>query len=156
MRFSDWLIPLRQPARRNTRRDRQHARRQRVAAVLETLEDRVMLSGVTGVDYQAVDSAWFGAAAIEDTGRPGPPAPTSRYIVRLTEWMSSRTGDVESAGRLLDCEITGLRMVGGLGLPGQLLLEVDTHRQQEVVDTLAGHPFVDLPVRVGLEIFVGL
>ena len=55
MRFSDWLNPLRRP----NRRSQLPARQQRVAAVLETLEDRVMLSGVTGVDYHQVDADWF-------------------------------------------------------------------------------------------------
>jgi Ca2+-binding RTX toxin-like protein/6-phosphogluconolactonase (cycloisomerase 2 family) len=143
MRFSDWLIALKRPSRRCTRRDRQPGRQQRVAAVLETLEDRVMLSGVTTVDYEQVAPEWFGSEATDDLDTVGPTAPTSRYIVRLTEWMSSRTGDVDSAGSLLACETDGFRVVGGLGLPGQLLLEVDTHREDEVVNALSGHPFVE-------------
>ena len=67
MRFSDWLIPLRQPSRRCIRRDRQPGRQQRVAAVLETLEDRVMLSGVTGVDYRQVDADWFASLGPKTT-----------------------------------------------------------------------------------------
>ena len=101
MRFSDWLTPLRRPPRRSTRRSQLPARHQPAAAVLETLEDRVMLSGVTGVDYHQVDADWFASL-----GHKNPPntsagpsgayghgqgnsagdftAATNRWIVRLT------------------------------------------------------------------------
>ena len=139
MRFSDWLNPLRRP----NRRSQLPARQQRVAAVLETLEDRVMLSGVTGVDYQQVTSEWFGTAGSAAELDVTTSADTSRYIVRLTEWMSSRTGDVVAAESLLTCETEGFRVVGGLGLPGQLLLEIDTQHLDQVVNTLSDHPFVE-------------
>ena len=100
MRFSDWLIPLRQPSRRNLRRDRQPGRQQRVAAVFETLEDRVMLSGVAAENYEQVDPAWFASLGGESTASmtagpsgayghgqgvaTGDAGANNRWIVRLT------------------------------------------------------------------------
>ena len=136
MRFSDWLIPLRRP----TRRSQLPARHQRAAAVLETLEDRVMLSGVTGVDYHQVDADWFATYGSDDAATTA--GPTQQWIVRLTDWMSQRTGDVAAAADLLACETDGFRVERGLGLPGQLLLSVDATQAEQVLDTLSDHPFV--------------
>ena len=74
MRFSDWLNPLRRP----NRRSQLPARQQRVAAVLETLEDRVMLSGVTGVDYHQVDADWFASL-----GHKSPPTTSTLSLIHI-------------------------------------------------------------------------
>ena len=69
MRFSDWLIPLRQRPGSRSRlyRHRQHrARSSFTAGLIETLEDRVMLSGVTSGDYQQVAAPWFASHTPDD------------------------------------------------------------------------------------------
>ena len=83
MRFSDWLSLLK-TTRRHSRRDlREFARRHRVAALLETLENRVMLSGVTAGDYDQVAREWFGSQVAEVQESVGPVAPSSQYILRF-------------------------------------------------------------------------
>ena len=115
MRFSDWLNPLRRP----NRRSQLPARQQRVAAVLETLEDRVMLSGVTGVDYHQVDADWFASLGHKSppTTSTGPSgayghgqghstddftAATNRWIVRLTSDAVATTPGVHNVQCVLD------------------------------------------------------
>ena len=134
MRFSDWLNPLRRP----NRRSQLPARQQRVAAVLETLEDRVMLSGVTGVDYHQVDADWFASLGHKSppTTSTGPSgayghgqghstddftAATNRWIVRLTSDAVATTPGVHNVQCVLDTGAYPLEVVRGLGLSGQVV-----------------------------------
>ena len=139
MRFSDWLIPLKPPSRRCIRRDRQHARRQRVAAALETLEDRVMLSGVTAESYEQVDPDWFASLGGESTASlatgpsgayghgqgvaTGDPEFTNRWIVRMTSDGVAQAPEVRNVLCVLDTGAHALKIVRGLGLPGQVLVD---------------------------------
>ncbi|MFP6620369.1 MAG: LEPR-XLL domain-containing protein, partial [Pirellulaceae bacterium] len=155
MRFSDWLNPLRQP----TRRSRNQHRRPRVAALFETLEDRVMLSGVTGVDYHQVDADWFASL-----GHKNPPntsagpsgayghgqgnsagdftAATNRWIVRLTSDAVATAPGVHNVQCVLDTGAYPLEVVRGLGLPGQVLVNSGDAGSDQVRQLLSGHPLV--------------
>ncbi|HAA48796.1 MAG TPA: hypothetical protein DCE43_03705, partial [Planctomycetaceae bacterium] len=153
MRFSDWLIPLRQP----THRGRNQHRRPRVAALLEMLEDRVMLSGVTGVDYQEVDADWFATLGQKTTSSAsaGPAGAyghgqgnltgdhdNSQWIVRLSSDAVELAPGVHTVQCVLDTGDYPLKVLGGLGLPGQVLVDSGDAPTDQVRELLADHPLV--------------
>ena len=155
MRFSDWLNPLRQP----TRRSRNQHRRPRVAALLETLEDRVMLSGVTGVDYRQVDADWFASLGPKTTSSAsaGPSGAyghgqgnsgsdldndTSQWIVRLTSDAVELAPGVHNVQCVLDTGDYPLNVLSGLGLPGQVLVDSGDAPTDKIRELLADHPLV--------------
>jgi subtilisin family serine protease len=105
---------------------------------LEPLEPRLVLSGVQAGDYDQVSPAWFAAvpqivAGVQDA--PAAESPTvfgpvqaasgvqaTRWIVRLTEAATDGVEDVRQAEQLLDGLNADFQVLGGLGLPGQLLV----------------------------------
>ena len=158
MRFSDWLIPLKRPSRRNIRRDRQPGRQQRVAAVLETLEDRVMLSGVTAAEYEQVDPAWFASLGGESTASmtvgpsgayghgqgvvAGDAGVNNRWIVRLSSEGVGLSPEVRNVLCVLDTGAHSLKVVRGLGLPGQVLVDSSAATAADIQEMLSQHPLV--------------
>jgi subtilisin family serine protease/Tol biopolymer transport system component len=101
----------------------------------ELLESRRLLSASPGSDYNRVDVAWF--ASLNPGAQDAAPA-ERQWIIRLTPEAVAAAPNVAAAGRLLsDLSVTVIR---GLGLPGQLLLEVADDHRAAVGQALAADP----------------
>jgi subtilisin family serine protease len=112
---------------------------------LETLETRQMLSAVPA-DYTRVSPDWFGSVASsaslgslaewgssgvgsgsEDAGAKGLAGQSSsdvqQWIVRFSEQAAGSLAGLTNAVSAFENSMTGFRVLAGLGLPGQLLVE---------------------------------
>ena len=107
--------------------------------MVEQLEARCLLAA-TPFEFNTVSAEWFqmiteptvvantggsalaqvGATSGEDDGSGGSAA--NNWIVRLAPDMLEAIPDVAAAVGLFHAAPPGLRVLGGLGLPGQLLL----------------------------------
>ena len=118
------------------RRQRYHGARARRLRP-ELLEHRLMLASDL-----AVDADWFGGstgAALVGANESSA-APTSRWMVQLTDQAVAQAGGAAGAPQLLaGVPLAGVR---GLGLPGQLLVEA-TGTHSHIASRLAASPHVD-------------
>ncbi len=135
--------------------------------MVEQLEARCLLAA-TPFEFNTVSAEWFqtiaeptlaadtggsalagvGATSGEGDGAGGSAA--SSWIVRLAPDMLEAIPDVAAAVGLFHAAPPGLRVLGGLGLPGQLLLEA-TEASDQVLAFLSSQHFVaafepDLPI----------
>ncbi len=139
--------------------------RHRSGHFLEKLEDRTLLSIGSAADYDTVSSHWFdtragqvsAAAVLLDFVGPATAAqfearssglsqsgladdPEEQWIVRLTPEATALLPSVNDAGKLLSTSTTEFRVIRGLGLPGQLLVEAPGASVQEVELALESDP----------------
>ena len=146
--------------------------RHRSRRFFEKLEDRRLLSISPGLDYEHVASDWFDTkvdlvvAVARSFDFIGPltlaefearsalfsnesvvqttqEQSTEQWIVRLTSEATSLLSQVEDAEDLLRTSTAEFRIVRGLGLPGQLLVEAPEASAQEVQVALQSNPLVD-------------
>lgn len=135
--------------------------------MVEQLEARCLLAA-TPFEFNTVSAEWFqtiaeptlaaatGGSALagvgvtlgEGDGSGG--SAVSSWIVRLAPDMLEAVPDVAAAVGLFHAGPPGLRVLGGLGLPGQLLLEA-TEASDQVLAFLSSQHFVaafepDLPI----------
>lgn len=125
----------------------------------ETLESRQMLSAVPA-DYTRVSPDWFGSiaapteggvaaeagapSAILAVGEPIPPATgpsaesaVQQWIVRFSEQALGAMAGLSHAVAAIEGSMSGFRVLAGLGLPGQLLVET-TSPLSHALAALAG------------------
>ena len=144
----------------------------RSSRFFEQLEDRCLLSISPGLDYEHVASDWFDTkvdpvvAVAKSFDFVGPltlaefearsalfsdepvtealqEQSEEQWIVRLTSEATSLLSQVEDAEDLLRTSTIEFRVVRGLGLPGQLLVEALAASAQEVQVALQSNPLVD-------------
>ena len=126
--------------------------------MVEQLEARCLLAA-TPFEFNTVSAEWFqtiaeptlaadtggsalagvGATSGEGDGADGNAA--SSWIVRLAPDMLEAVPDVAAAVGLFHAAPPGFRVLGGLGLPGQLLLEA-TEASDQVLAFLSSQHFV--------------
>ena len=126
---------------------------------LETLESRQMLSAVPA-DYTRVSPDWFGTVApasvsevatgqwdpsaipsvdkaAGSTTTSGDAADPQQWIVRFSERAVGAIAGLSRAVAAIEGSMSGFRVLAGLGLPGQLLLET-TSPLSKALEALAG------------------
>ena len=121
-----------------TRRERNRRRRTRGLG-FEGLEGRLVLDGLSLSDYTAVSPAWFAQVAGASLGRDArevgtlsaaigaasgaadPAGDVDQWIIRLTSHATAQAGSVLGVEPLLDTPAADFEVLGGLGLPGQVL-----------------------------------
>ena len=147
------------------------ARRSRpMLSQIEQLEPRCLLTA-SPYDFDTVSAEWFqtiadstvtssgtgslaisGLGATSSGGEEALDNGAGHWIVRLSQEILSGIPSVAEAAGLFSAAPPGLRVLGGLGLPGQLLLE-STTVPDRVWSFLSNSPFVsafepDLPISV--------
>ena len=168
------LFPNRNSVRTRFWRRRGQARQTQAALTggqysVEQLEPRYLLTAAPS-GYETVSADWFetvaepsfsiesslGSSATDQFGALGDESSSTNFeqnswIVRLSPSVLQTVSRVSDAIGLFS-SAPGLRVLGGLGLPGQLLLE-SSACSSEILSYLEGHGFVssfepDLPISV--------
>jgi subtilisin family serine protease/Tol biopolymer transport system component len=104
------------------------------------LEVRLALSAAP-IEYNQVDAAWFAAVAAPTLVQDASAAPVE-WIIRLSADAVRQAPSVAAAAKLLaDLPV---RVIGGLGLPGQLLLETAAASQAAVAQLLRTDPRITI------------
>ncbi len=127
----------RQKLRRQKQTRRREQRHRVVGTRFEQLEARLVLDSALGAEYQLASAAWFEQIAAPQqqieiptqsgvSGFVGPlPLPSAaHWIVRLTPEATQRAGSVSGVETLLTTTDFRVSVLGGLGLPGQVLVEL--------------------------------
>ena len=150
------------PSPRRSRKSRQKRRSMSSSiplGTLETLESRQMLSAVPA-DYTRVSPDWFGTVAPASVSEvaagqwdpsatpsadkaagsmttSGNTADPQQWIVRFSEQAVGAIAGLSHAVAAIEGSMSGFRVLAGLGLPGQLLLET-TAPLSKALESLAG------------------
>ncbi len=129
----------------------------------ETLEPRLTLSASSA--YDAVSASWYGAppvapfmgptliawpvSAVESAAHTVAPQSTE-WIVRLSPQATTQAGGVAGAAAVLGNLGFGYQVARGLGLPGQLLLEIEGASDAQIEAALDGHAAIAYAGRNGV------
>ncbi|MDA1049213.1 MAG: S8 family serine peptidase [Planctomycetota bacterium] len=128
--------------------------RLRRAAILEALEERILLNADPVLDYNRITPVWF-----ETVHQPNGPSGShgsvlDRWTIRLTEETTREVNSVQDVGPLLNGRGIDFRVLRGLGLPGQVLIEAPCVNTAQIIASLSSNPHI-ASFSPDLEIYQG-
>ena len=143
-------------------RSKRRPRRTRLLRSIEPLELRLVLDCLGPAAYDAISPHWFdtvrvsgaesstlgtgslgAASSLGDSSGPiDPQALVSRWIVRLTSEAAAQVSSVSNVEPILRAGGLPYEVQYGLGLPGQVLVDIPNRTYQTVVDDLSQNPAV--------------
>ncbi|MFT5327560.1 MAG: subtilisin family serine protease, partial [Planctomycetaceae bacterium] len=154
MLLSNWLRPLRSRVirRRESWRAHRAPAAMRTQQVVEQLETRLYLSGLTS--YSIASSDWFGnvnssftspsglSGSSSSSDVSGDGATIRQFLVRLTPEATARAGSLAGVQELITDSSVELVVTDGLGLPGQVIVSTTERDSVQVVRSLDANPAV--------------
>ncbi|MCY2990990.1 MAG: S8 family serine peptidase, partial [Planctomycetota bacterium] len=161
MGLVEWFYSSSGRKSRSVRAKRQK-RREGFLRRIEQLEPRLVLDGCGPTDYGQVATCWLETTQllgeVSSTLNPGslstasslgsssgqidPQALVSRWIIRLTSGAAAQASSVSNVEPILRSGGLPYQVLYGLGLPGQVLVDIPGRTYQTVVDDLRQNPAV--------------
>ncbi len=165
---ADPSFPSRHRRKRQVPKSRPIHRRTALAQRVEQLEARILLSVAPLADYDKVSPVWFAAAEPAVVQRPpftnDGPLPNidllgDSWMVRLTRDAVSQINTVSDTARFFADSRISFKVLHGLGLPGQILVQASGAAEDEVARVLSDNPHVayfepDGPITAQANTFV--
>ena len=116
---------------------------------VEVLEPRILLDGdaISFEQYSIISPAWFAEVTSEaeaslTQSSAHDSLQMSRWVVRFAEGALSQARTVDETKRLLANENVDLKVVRGLGLPGQVLIEGPSSQVRAATTALENNPSI--------------